>query len=394
MESYAPSNPIEARLPPLQIGFLIGRLDTGGAERQLSDLAIGMAARGHNVEIACYDGEGAFDQYVQDHGVIIRRLSGGSKFRKIRGIRKWIATFRPQILHGFMKRASSLAVLANLPRQRAAVVGSDFSTATYAPYKPDLWAALALFHLADRVVTETEMNKQSLGRLAPTLRGKITVVRNGVDDVHFSPIQGKKSEVFRFLSVGTVWEAKNPARVVEAVQILRSQTNLPFVFEWVGRYTQLSDGMPLPAYSDAIQLIEENGIQDCFSFTGVCDAVVDKYRNADALVHTSVQDGFPNVVVEGMACGLPIVVSRVSDLPSIVEKAHNGIVCDAFDPGDIARAMKKMLESEPSHRLAMGRRSSKFARDWFGMQRFITEYENMYWQIAKNRKHAEGRPNL
>jgi len=369
------------------LGYLIGNLDAGGSERQLSELAIGMAAQGHTVEIASYDGKGTFDQYVQDHGVVLHRMSGGSKFRKIRAIRQWMATFQPHILHGFMKRASSLAVLANLPRQRCGIVGSDFSTATYAPYQPALWGALVLFHWADCVVTQTQTNSHSLGRLAPTLKKKIAIVRNGVDDSHFHPGAESEREVFRFLCVGTVWEAKNPVRVVQAVQILRQQTDRPFVFEWVGPFARKTKGgEPLPAYVQARQLIETNGGKDFILFTGPTPNVLEKYQNADALVHASVQDGFPNAVVEGMACGLPIIVSRVSDLPLIVKEGRNGIVCNAYDPYDMAHAMKVMLESKVQDRVSMGQRSRELARNWFGMQRFITDYETIYQKIIEARE--------
>ena len=51
---------------PFRVGYLIAQLNAGGSERQLSELAAGMVARGHVVEIFCYNatGEGAFDQYV------------------------------------------------------------------------------------------------------------------------------------------------------------------------------------------------------------------------------------------------------------------------------------------------------------------------------------------
>ena len=54
---------------------------------------------------------------------------------------------------------------------------------------------------------------------------------------------------------------------------------------------------------------------------GVSGFVVNKYQKTDTLVHVSVHEGIPNAVVEEMACGLPIVVSRVSGLPQIVERA-------------------------------------------------------------------------
>ena len=369
---------------PLRVGYLIDNLNAGGSERQLSELATGMAARGHAVEIFCYNtaGKGEFDQYVRDHGVILHRMVGRSKLQKIRGIKQWVKTFQPQILHGFMKRASSLAVLANLPRRRFVVVASDFSTATYAPYKPSLWGALVLFHLADCVVTQTVMNRNSLCRLAPMLKDKLVVIRNGVEETRFYPIHKSEGEVFRFLCVGTVSEIKNPVRVVQALRILREQTNQPFIFNWVGRYCG-SNQEPLKAYVRARQLVEKFGLQDVMSFKGLSQSVVDEYRHADALVHVSIQEGIPNAVVEGMACGLPIIVSRVSDLPLIAEAGQNGIVCNAFEPEDIARAMKAMLEVEISERYAMGCRSRKLACEWFGLQRFVTEYEMQYQKNVK-----------
>ncbi len=372
---------------PLRVGFLIGNLNSGGAERQLSELATGMAARGHVVEIFCYntDGEGAYDQYVQDHGVILHRLKGKSRGHKVRDIRAWVKAFQPQVLHGVMKRASSLAVLANLPWRRCGLVVSDYSTATYAPTKPSLWGALVLFHLADWVVTETVMNRNSLQRLAPTLKWKLMVIRNGVDDARFAPAPRGEKEVFRFLSVGTVSEVKNPVRLVEAVRILRQQTDRRFVVDWVGRHSVHSNQPPTKAYVKAHQLIDEYGLQNLITFKGPSASVVDEYRTADALVHVSVQEGIPNAVVEGMACGLPIVVSRISDLPLIVEAGKNGITCDPFDPQDMARAMKVMLEFPISDRYAMGDRSHKLAGEWFGLERFISEHETLYRNIVESR---------
>ncbi|MDH4195284.1 MAG: glycosyltransferase [Nitrospirota bacterium] len=374
---------------PFRVGYVIGHLGAGGAERQLSELAAGMADRGHVVEIFCYNavGEGAFDSYVQERGVKLHRMiGGGSKFQKLLGIKRWTETFRPQIVHGIMKRASSLAIISNLPWGRFGVIASDYSTATYAPYKPSLWGALVLFHLADCVVTETVANQNSLCRLAPMLRDKLRVIRNGVDDTRFCPTPKLVGKVFRFLCVGTVSEVKNPVRVVQALRILRQQTTQPFTLEWVGRYQNISKGGPTQAYLKASQLIDEYGLHDMISFKGLSESVMNEYQRADALVHVSVQEGIPNAVVEGMACGLPIVVSRVSDLPLVVEAGDNGITCNAFDPMDIARALKAMLEMQLSDRMAMGFRSRKLASEWFGLQRFVTDHEKQYLDMIKVRE--------
>lgn len=54
-----------------------------------------------------------------------------------------------------------------------------------------------------------------------------------------------------------------------------------------------------------------------------------------------------------------------------------------FDPMDIARALKTMLEMPPSDLVAMGCRSQKLAGEWFGLQRFVTDYDEQYSDVIK-----------
>jgi len=363
----------------MKIGYLIGSLLTGGSERQLSELAVAMAARGHDVEIAAYDGPGVFDQYVRDHGVVVRHMAGGSKRDKIRAIRQWAGRFDPDVMHGFMKRASSLAVIANLPSRRSRVVASDFSTATYSRSQPVLWVALALFALADRVATQTEMNRKSLGLLGPWLRHKTVVVRNGVDTRRFRPTKEvARSGPFRFLCVGTVYRLKNPVRVVEAARQLRSRRS-DFSFDWIGSHGQ--GGMESPEYLQAMEIIRQNGLEEMIRFPGPSTRMEEVYPLYDGLVHVSLQDGIPNAVVEAMACGLPLVVSRVSDLPAIVAEGRNGVVCDENDPVSIARAMESLLEETVKERREMAKRSRNLSIRWFGRERFVDEFESLYREI-------------
>lgn len=373
------------RVERLRVGYLIGALGTGGSERQLSGLAVGMAARGHEVQVACYDGAGAFDRIVEAGRVTLLRMAGGGKLQKLRSIRAWMKVFKPNILHGFMKRASSLAVLANLPERRCKVVASDYSTATYARHKWDLWASLVLWVFADQVATQTEMNCRSLRLLAPWLRRKVLVVRNGVATDRFSPIDRPKvGREFRFLVVGTVYKVKNPARLVEAVRILMKSTSRPFQVRWVGPHGQA--GQESEDFRAAAALVSRYGLSEAMSFAGPIERIEEAYHWADCLVHVSLQEGMPNAVVEGMACGLPLVVSRVSDLPLIVREARNGFVCDEQRADRIADAMGRILALEDQERLAMGARSRELAVRWFGRERFVTDYENLYRGLLEDRR--------
>lgn len=363
----------------MRIGLVIGGFGRGGSERQLAMLASGLAERGHEVEIGIYGHSLPSDDYLDNPRVKARALGGGSKRSKLRVTRSWAREFNPDVLHGFMKRASLVALLSGLPRKRFKVVASDFSTATYSKRNPVLWAALGAFAFADRVATQTEMNRKSLEVLAPWLRGKVVVVRNGVDTSRFRPASRASGDgVFRFVSVGTVYRVKNPLRVVEAAAILREATSRPFVVEWHGRLGPQGSSAPSPEYIQSVELIRRLHLDGIVNFHGENPLIEEAYRSADAVLHVSVQEGIPNAVVEGMATGLPVIVSGVSDLPMIADHARNGFVVDELNPASIAGAMKAMMELDDASRHQMGVRSRETAELWFGVRRFVEEYEGLY----------------
>ena len=364
-----------------RVALLIAALGRGGAERQLMRLASGLNLRGFLVEIWCYGGATALDDELRTQGIVVRNESAGSQWAKVKLIRTWMAAFKPNLIHGFMKRASSLAVLARGFSRRPIVIGSDLSTATYGKRDFTLWSSLVLFAFAQCISTQTELNRQSLQRLAPWLRRRVRVVRNGLDLSRFTPLAGTRTPgPLRFVCVGSVYAVKNPLRVVQAVVLLK-QTGVNVRLDWFGRLGLGGDSAPSEDYQACQALIEREGLKEHICFHGECIDILEAYQSADVLIHASVQEGFPNAVVEGMACGLPVVVSRVSDLPLAVREANNGFVFDEREPREIAAAMRRIMDLPEAERTAMGRRSRELAERWFGLDRFVDEYQALYLEL-------------
>ena len=369
----------------MRIGFLISHLGRGGAERQLMRLAAGLVRRQHQVEVLCYGGASELDQQLKSEGVRVHNQGVEGQWQKIQLARRWLYAFQPDVAHGFMKRASSVVALARIGILNCKVLASDMSSATYGRYQPSLWGSLLVFALADRVVTQTELNRNSLESLAPWLRGRTVVIRNGIDISEFTPTPVRIApSPFRFCAVGTVYELKNPVRVVTAVAELAKRGVPAFRLDWYGRLGLKGDNDPSPAYQEAIQAAHRLGVLDIITFHGDTQGILRAYQSADGLIHASIQEGFPNAVVEAMACGLPIVVSRVSDLPLVVREARNGFLFDETDPVSIADAMERLIRTPLSVRLEMGQRSRDLAVRWFGQERFINEFERLYESMVKS----------
>jgi glycosyltransferase involved in cell wall biosynthesis len=343
-----------------------------------------MHERGHEVTLLAYDGPSELDDGLRQVGVDVRVTRATRRREKLAAVRAAVRELRPDVMHGVMKRASSLAVMARSLLRRPRIVATDMSTATFNPNQRTLRAALVAFGFADRVVTQTELNRRNLERLAPWLRGRVQVIRNGLDTERFTPADRARhppGEPFHFCAVGTVYPVKNPVRVLEALAELRRRGTPPFRLDWYGRVGR-NEGEHEAMQATVRNAVEALNLRDVVTFHGEVGAVEAAYRSADALVHVSVQEGFPNAVAEAMACGLPVVVSDVSDLPLVVQTAENGFVCDPQDVASIAAALERMLHATPDARLGMAERSRALARSWFGYERFAGDFERLYRELV------------
>jgi glycosyltransferase involved in cell wall biosynthesis len=175
---------------------------------------------------------------------------------------------------------------------------------------------------------------------------------------------------------------KNPVRVVEAVHHLAQEAGTRFRLDWYGRFGMGPAGSRSPDYEAAVDYVRRHDLGPLITFHGPRTDIEQVYREADAVVHASLQEGIPNAVVEAMASGLPLVVSRVSDLPLLVETARNGFVCDEHSAVSIAEAMRGLLMTPPAERQAMGERARELAVRWFGRERFIREFEALYTSLT------------
>jgi len=110
------------------------------------------------------------------------------------------------------------------------------------------------------------------------------------------------------------------------------------------------------------------------------------YRSADLFVFPSLYEGFGLPVLEAMAHGIPVIASRRASLPEVVGEA--GILVDPYDPGDIARAIEKVLTepgtAEKYTELGL-ERAKKFT--WENTARSTVDIYRKLYQRSDNRLH-------
>ena len=170
------------------------------------------------------------------------------------------------------------------------------------------------------------------------------VLRNGVDLELFRPLDRVKCrERFRvncptLLSVGHLIERKGHHLVIEALQKLPE-----FVLLVAG------DG---EMQKELETLVKRCGLSDRVVFLGALSQaeLVEAYNAADILVLASSREGWANVLLESMACGTPVVATRIWGTPEVVQSAEAGRLVDQRTAVDIATEVRALFNKYPDRR--------------------------------------------
>ncbi len=113
-------------------------------------------------------------------------------------------------------------------------------------------------------------------------------------------------------------------------------------------------------------------------------ALVDLYRGADALLFPTRLEGFGLVALEAQACGAPVVATRGSSLPEVVEDGVSGFLCPQDDMSAFVGAVRT-LAADPGQWRQMRRAARCRAEALFGFDKMVEEYINLYRDLLSAR---------
>ncbi len=368
----------------MRLLFIIDSLGSGGAQRQMVNLALGLHQRGHEVEFFLYYPQDLLAAPLRDAGIAIHFTPKSSRhsLAPIKALRQRIGAGAYDLLLSFLATPSLYAELARWPRKRPRLVVSERFCD---PASRTAWRSRILrqFHrLADYVTTNSHHQRKRLLESHPWLRNKVATVYNGVDLSAFHPPEAEPAgQSFRLLAIGSVSPYKNGLCLVEALAILRSEYNLRPQVSWVGKHVQTIQERCTYLRRMQQALVDHN-LGEQWTWLHEQADIPTLLRQHHALVHPSYWEGVPNVVCEALACGRPVILSDVLDHSRLVEDGLTGYLFDWRNPRALADVIRKLHALSPADRQAMGRKGRQFAEQQFTLSRLTNEYEHLFRSIV------------
>ncbi len=281
-----------------------------------------------------------------------------SPLKDLRSLWKMIKVFlreKPQMVHSITPKAGLISMLAawlcRVPVRIHTFTGLVFPTSTGLKRRILMTTDWLTCACATHIIPEGEGVKSDLQQYNITKKPlKVLGHGNikGIDLKRFDPESSdvvdaaeklRKPGVFTFIFIGRIVRDKGIYELIEASKSLSAQqTNIRLIL--VGEYEQQLD----PVKPETLAEIKSN---PAIEAVGRQNDVRPWLVAADCLVCPSYREGFPNVVIEAGAMGLPSIVTDINGSREIIIEGLNGAIIPSHDAEALCEAMKRMSSDKP-----------------------------------------------
>jgi polysaccharide biosynthesis protein PelF len=208
---------------------------------------------------------------------------------------------------------------------------------------------------------------------------KIKVIYNGVDTAKFRPIEVKRQDARPTVAcIGRVDVFKDIVNLIQSIRYVKDR--VPDIQCLIyGASTDLEYSLR------CINMVSTLGLQDNIRFMGKVKDPEIAYNSADAIVISSITEGFPFAIIEAMACGKGIVATDVGGISEALEGC--GLLVRSSHPQELANALIQLLQDEKL-RSKLGAAALKRVQEGFTIEQSLGRYREQYERLTEQQSRA------
>ncbi len=354
----------------------------GGQELAVLLHAEGLRRRGHEVRLILEPGSSiggkAVAQGLRVEPVAMSRLRYPTAIASFRNI---LARERPALLHVNSSRDSWIGGLAaRLVSPRVKVVRSRHIST---PLNRNLATRILYRTLMDFViVTGSELTRRGLIERDGLAPDRVAAFPIGIDVEQFKP--GRPDRDLR-------QELNLPPghRLVGLISYLRSYKGHEYFIEAAAQVLSRTKDVTFlivgegPEEARLRSYVASRGLAQQVRLLGFRDDLLNVFRSLDLFVIPSVEgDTIPQVLMQALAMGLPVVSTTVGSIPDVVQDGQTGFVVPPRNADALAERVMTLLDN-PAQRTEMGRRGRALVEREYSLARMLDRLEGVYEKVAR-----------
>jgi len=366
----------------MRIDLVITELYVGGAERCLTELAIGLQRGGDRVRVASIaplpTGEQAqLVQRLAKAGVEVHSAGCARPWQVAGGflaLRRWFAADRPDVVQTMLFHANVLGTWAARSAGVAACVGGI----RVAERKPQrLWLERQAIHKMDAVVCVSESVRQFAAAAFGSALPPVSVISNAIDQTLVDAVQPADWTAFGWPADASVLLYAGRLHPQKGVDVLAAVLEPLLAGQPDLRCLIVGDG-PLRG---VLQRIADRAGPGRLQLAGWRGDVLSLIKACRLVVLPSRYEGMPNVVLEAMACGKPVAVSRVEGVAELLGEFTAAQTCPAEDAGALLELVKRLWD-QPREAEKLGEMNLRRAVVGFNLGGMADQYREVYRTLS------------
>jgi len=360
----------------MRVSFFLASLRGGGAERSVVNLCDYFIDQGYDVDLVLVDYVG---QYISilNKKVNIFNFSKRRSFHSIFSLRKYILKRQPDILMSSVINLNLILIFTKL------IIFNKIKTKIFLNQVNHMTSAMSksqnnltyfekfkfktitlLYSFSDGLISMSQGVMEDMKSYGMLKNSNLTYIYNPIYRDNLIPVENALPHFTKptFISVGRLEYQKNFFFLLKAFAKVREKINCQLII--LGQGSEESD---LKKYSRSLNIMDD------VNFLGFVENPYSYMQRADTFVLSSRWEGFGNVIVEALACGIQIVSTNCNSGPSeILDNGKYGFLAEVDEVEKFSDLMITSLDSKIEKKLLINRAKT------FSIDKIGRKYEDFF----------------
>jgi glycosyltransferase involved in cell wall biosynthesis len=373
-----------------KIVYLITEMEIGGAQRVLNRLLAKLDRNKFEPMVVCfYNGDSIIGNMIRKLDIPVIDIGFSKPWNFYKLWRLW-HIFRhecPTILHCWLFHANLIGRIFGHFSDVPIIITSRRNVEIGGRYREFLKRMTNNYDHAVVAVSE-RVRKVEIER-NNTNPEKVITIHNGVDIS-----EHKRNISLNKIHIRSKYQIPNDIVVIATVSRLLPQKGLEYLVFALRDFYNLRNKATLFVAGDGVsrqdleQLVVTGCLQNSIYFLGWRSDIPHVLSCIDIFVLPSLHEGMPNVILEAMAAGLPVVATNVGGTPEVVVDGETGFLVPPRDPKALADAIVRLI-NDPELRKRFGQAGRERIEKHFTIQETVRKTEALYSRLLKE-KGIEG----